>query len=841
MQIMITPKSGGTISITRNPRPSITVSPKIGVAPSRKLIAGTGLDGGGDLSADRTIGLSAASQSSLGKADSAIQPTATDASGFGFFLDQDDLTDDDATKAASQQSIKANIDARSPRGRFGTVALMLADTDFGYSASRFAVATGDQFEAGGFRYEVAASGASDHHLATAGGVKLYALDWQNPLAVGALADNDGTAGNGNDDTEAFHSTMDFGKGAGSPVHVTDGVYRVTDGYTNATLRGNVAIRGDMRTTTDDASVKGSIVELDSTDPASFFYSGTAGHSFEARDVRFRAAQYALDRKFWRSSVTSVNFRFKDVAFDYVEKPIVLEAGSYTQMSALRDVMFNDSGTIYTEHVETDGNIASLAGTLIRLDNVSHDGDVPANSAKKVMDLHGLRHVQSTNLLLEGTLPSSGWTVLKVGSAYDQNWKRMPVANFVGFWSEWTSTQPSYVIEQTGGRVSFSWCNLGLSTTSKYKLANGGVAHLSDLAFTPANVVNDCFELEDFKSNVIVERATMFLVRWDDERFTFRDCNYVLNSTTASEGVASVVASNTQSALIWKWDGGYLDGSLAALTFSAGTTAKLDTDATYGRKLSIVPSGNTILAFVNIAPREVVQNTQLWMTATVKLPTFTSGQMALQLHESGTVVSGGSGYDTTYSGQIVTLTVPWRIRAASPTNFGLKLSTISAGGVSGNMEVLALAFYMGNSAPRREYSSYPKNIVTWASAAPTAGSFVAGDVVRNSAPAAGGPEGWICVTTGSPGTWAAFGNIRLENTATYDPPSIAAGALDTTQTMTLTGAALGDIVDVSFSVALAGARLEAWVSASNTVSYRFSNPTGSAIDLGSGTVKARVRK
>lgn len=59
---------------------------------------------------------------------------------------------------------------------FSTVAAMLADTDFGYAESGTKlVAEGDIFTAGGFRYTVAASGATDHHVTTAGGVKLIVL------------------------------------------------------------------------------------------------------------------------------------------------------------------------------------------------------------------------------------------------------------------------------------------------------------------------------------------------------------------------------------------------------------------------------------------------------------------------------------------------------------------------------------------------------------------------------------------------------------------------------------------------------------------------------------------
>lgn len=43
-------------------------------------------------------------------------------------------------------------------------------------------------------------------------------------------------------------------------------------------------------------------------------------------------------------------------------------------------------------------------------------------------------------------------------------------------------------------------------------------------------------------------------------------------------------------------------------------------------------------------------------------------------------------------------------------------------------------------------------------APTVGTYAVGDVVYNSAPAAGGTMGWVCVTAGTPGTWKTFGAI-----------------------------------------------------------------------------------
>lgn len=50
------------------------------------------------------------------------------------------------------------------------------------------------------------------------------------------------------------------------------------------------------------------------------------------------------------------------------------------------------------------------------------------------------------------------------------------------------------------------------------------------------------------------------------------------------------------------------------------------------------------------------------------------------------------------------------------------------------------------------------IHTRAAAAPTVGQWIVGDIVYNTAPAAAGTIGWVCVTAGGPGTWKTFGTI-----------------------------------------------------------------------------------
>lgn len=51
-----------------------------------------------------------------------------------------------------------------------------------------------------------------------------------------------------------------------------------------------------------------------------------------------------------------------------------------------------------------------------------------------------------------------------------------------------------------------------------------------------------------------------------------------------------------------------------------------------------------------------------------------------------------------------------------------------------------------------------SIIIYDTAAPVAGTFVVGDIVLNTVPAAGGTPGWVCTTAGTPGTWKAMANL-----------------------------------------------------------------------------------
>jgi hypothetical protein len=89
-------------------------------------------------------------------------------------------------------------------------------------------------------------------------------------------------------------------------------------------------------------------------------------------------------------------------------------------------------------------------------------------------------------------------------------------------------------------------------------------------------------------------------------------------------------------------------------------------------------------------------------------------------------------------------------------------------------------------------------------------------------------------------WAATSATTLLGSATYDPPNLADGAGATT-TVTVTGAALGDYARASFLLNVQGITVTAWVSAADTVSVRFQNESGGALDIASGTLRVKVEK
>lgn len=101
----------------------------------------------------------------------------------------------------------------------------------------------------------------------------------------------------------------------------------------------------------------------------------------------------------------------------------------------------------------------------------------------------------------------------------------------------------------------------------------------------------------------------------------------------------------------------------------------------------------------------------------------------------------------------------------------------------------------------------------------------------------------CRAIAADGTITEHRERFLTASVSYDPPPVGVGAVTPTQTITVTGAVLGDFARAIFTLDTQGLELQAWVSAADTVSFRFVNPAGAAgsVDLAGGTVRVRVMK
>ena len=93
---------------------------------------------------------------------------------------------------------------------------------------------------------------------------------------------------------------------------------------------------------------------------------------------------------------------------------------------------------------------------------------------------------------------------------------------------------------------------------------------------------------------------------------------------------------------------------------------------------------------------------------------------------------------------------------------------------------------------------------------------------------------------SPGStgWVVEGIRYLQGTSSYTLGSLKS-LTATSTTVTVTGAALGDLVTTSHSLSLGGLICTSYVSASNTVTVVMFNPTGSPISVAAGTLTSRV--
>jgi hypothetical protein len=175
----------------------------------------------------------------------------------------------------------------------------------------------------------------------------------------------------------------------------------------------------------------------------------------------------------------------------------------------------------------------------------------------------------------------------------------------------------------------------------------------------------------------------------------------------------------------------------------------------------------------------------------------------------------------------------------------------------NMEAIEKGFkyIIADCDPTSATYGQIKNIMVESAAdnPPSTGYYIKGHYVKNTNVGRldrGALLGWKRVTTGSAHVpdvdWMAdylYDRNPLRAFVGVSPGTIADGATypagGVPATITVTGAALGAFVEMSFEGDRKGVTLDGWISATDTLSYLFTNRTGASQTIAGATLRAKV--
>jgi hypothetical protein len=227
------------------------------------------------------------------------------------------------------------------------------------------------------------------------------------------------------------------------------------------------------------------------------------------------------------------------------------------------------------------------------------------------------------------------------------------------------------------------------------------------------------------------------------------------------------------------------GGAFAVYLGAGSSGTLvEANALSGSKVGVYSSSVTTPASLRIAGNDVaasdsavslqpasgsiagvvVSGNTLATSDPTKFVVSLGAQLSAPILDSNAINGGIDGVrvgsaNAVLRGNVFRSAAGRSIRVGSTATLPLIMGNVSISPALGDMVIESGAdapSLVGNQFRGGQWAQGPR--IMFGSAAPTAGAYMSGDVVWNTAPAAGAPPGWMCTTAGSPGTWKAMANL-----------------------------------------------------------------------------------
>lgn len=699
------------------------------------------------------------------------------------------------------------------------VAALLADTALTYTAAQPGTVTAGKIvrtRAEGFAYRVAASGASDHHVTTAGGVKLYVIPQFGAYSVRAF----GAVGDGvSDDFAAIAKCRDV---AQAPATIGNIVFP----------RGTYRIMQPLAFSGVNVDFGNSIIS----------YAGAVGFFALTLNSNAGASNDQLAGNIFEN-LTLAQSDF--TPFTTVTGSAVYDPPSIAGGSAISNISPGGVTTTVSVPGATVGGYARATFTSIA-PGIEITAWVSAPGVVSVtFSNYGAGAADMASGTINVTVVNNAYHGLCLGGVLGRL-RNAKVRGFTGVsvgWGDGRDVTSGVVFPSASGRAYYWRAEVNVASAAGWNMIVPPRNNENEISIStfPLNAYNDATPR---RANSISQLVIGGLTN------TFPKLSFEANSSEATMVLLPSANGNSSPAV------GYIEynasyavppfprilakraSSANSFRFRHPYSGKTISDLGSANDLAVVPS-----FFVNgqqsMAPR-LSRNLMVngdFSNGTVGWSNFSSGStlsvtgsgvytgrrvrldlvsgrpnLQQDLHTvGGFIVAGLGGQNVTCGAWIKTNIGGVKVRVSGETG-----NTGTVGDETDEFITATVLVLPGTT-------TLPVSIITDAS----------------------GLTGYVEISN----VTAVVGLVPLAfgerpqpvGSATYNPPSLTNGSRTTT-TVSVPGAALGDhVVGISFSNDLQGIRAWGYVSAADTVTVVFENNTGGTLDLGSGTLRALVQK